>query len=165
MIKASYVVTPAEFIEAQRIWSTKRDKRLPGNNLMLYAYVFLGFVVGSSVIHLPLPLAIALTLAFALVVAVPLWRKRAIRRYVADQATDRNEPVELEIDESGYFSSRPEFNECRMKWRCFTGWTEGASVFVLGRGIQLCIVPKGPLSKEQQSDLRLLLKKFLGNPK
>jgi len=124
---------------------------------MAGAYYLMAAVTGLSLHYLPIGFEIAICAALALVIGVPYWRRLEIRKYLYAQATDRNEAVDLRIDETGYYSSRPGFNECRMTWRCFTGWKEGKSVFVLGRGIQMCIVPKKPFSSDQQVELRSLL--------
>ena len=161
MIETSYTVTAAEFGEAQKIWSSQNQRKLPGAKLMSVAYILLSAGIGMSIHFLPVPLAVYLCLTFAAVLGLPFWRRVAIRRYVYAQATDRDKPVQLRIDEEGYSTIRPHFNECHMKWRCFTGWKEGNNILVLGRGIQMCIVPKKALDESQLQELRHLLNTHL----
>jgi hypothetical protein len=163
MIEASYAITAAEFGEAQKMWSSQNQRKLPGGQLMGTAYVLLSVGIGMSIHFLPAPLAAYLCVTFAAVLGIPYWRRIAIRRYVYAQATDRDEPVQLRIDDQGYSTVRPGFNECHMRWRCFTGWKEGKNVVVLGRGIQICIVPKNALDESQIQELRHLLHTHLQN--
>lgn len=162
MIEASYAVTATEFGEAQKMWSAQNQRKLPGGQLMSAAYILLAAGIGFTIHLLPTPLAVYLCAALAAVIGIPYWRRIAIRRYVYAQATDRNEPVQLRIDEEGYSTVRPEFNECHMRWRCFTGWKEGKNVVVLGRGIQMCIVPKNALTEADVIELRSLLTDHIG---
>jgi hypothetical protein len=157
MIRTSYVVSQSEWAEAQQLWSKRASTKLPGSKGLKWVGFSLGIPIGLSVHYIPLWLSGLFALYLLGAYLFDRWRKKAIRQYLYAQATDRDQETELTIDDDGYTSERPGFNECRMKWRCFTGWREGSTVFVLGRSIQFCIVPKSSLDEQQRTELRDVL--------
>ena len=161
MIQTRYVVSRDEWREAQILWAQRACRKLPGTKGVKWIGLLLGIPIGLSLQYIPHWLTALFIFYLVSSYLFDRWRKKAIREFLYTQATDRGEETDLTVDDDGYRTERPGFNECWMKWRCFTGWREGRSVFVLGRNTQFCIVPKSCLTNEQQVELRDILKSRL----
>lgn len=162
MIHAQYRLTFNEWCEAQNLWCKREASRMPCTKLLAWIYYALfvcsGIAMGLAP-HWPGAAVFALLTTHN---AVVHWRKKRLGNFLYNEATDRDKEVLLQINDDGYESVRPGFNECKMSWNCFTGWKEGNHTFILGRGMQYCSVPKRSLSPEQIAELRLLLSTKIG---
>jgi len=162
VIKTTYTISEAEFVEAQKVWCAKEARKLPGRSLVFGLSIVLGVCIGLSFTYLPIWLSTAFVLTLAAQIAASYWRKRALRSHAYAVNSKRMEEVRVQIDDAGYQDERPGLCGGWMKWDSFTGWQEAKSVFILGRNMTFVTIPKRGLESSQQDELRTLLTKYLG---